>query len=49
MTTSKWDLLENSGDGSQDSNQLDGQDVDYSDTRYEKSSSPKTQKSANNE
>ncbi|KAK9889205.1 hypothetical protein WA026_004485 [Henosepilachna vigintioctopunctata] len=33
MTTSKWDLLENSGDGSQDSNPQDGQDIDYSDSR----------------
>lgn len=33
MTTSKWDLLDNSADGSQDSNIHDGQEIDYSDSR----------------
>ncbi|XP_045482646.1 U2 snRNP-associated SURP motif-containing protein [Harmonia axyridis] len=33
MTTSKWDLLDNSGDGSQDSTQHDGQEIDYTDSR----------------
>lgn len=35
MTTSKWDLLENSQDASRESSSNENQDsLDYSDTRY---------------